>query len=342
MQHLPSTKQLPVVAVAAFLRHGKGGEIMPNFGIVIHGGAGAIARDKMTPELESGYHNGLTDSLRAGYAVLERGGASLDAVQTALNVMEDNPLFNAGIGAVLTNAGYSSQDAAIMDGATLKAGAVGAVRHIKNPISLARLVMDKLPHVFLVGEGAEEFARLQGMQMMPEQYFITERRTQQLQEAIEKEKGTIFTELSEGNQEHDGKHGTIGAVALDRHGNLAAATSTGGMSNCRFGRIGDSPIIGAGTYANNLTCAVSATGHGEFFIRAVTAHDLSVMMEYKGMTLNQAATEVVHGKLTKLGGTGGLIAIDRQGNFAMPFNTPGMYRGHLIEGGALFTAIYRD
>lgn len=314
---------------------------MPEFGIVIHGGAGAIAKDKMTPELEIGYHQGLSESLQAGYDILLNHGTVLDAVQRALNVMEDNPLFNAGKGAVLTNGGFCSQDGAIMDGSTLKAGAVAGLRHIKNPVTLARLVMDKLPHVLLAGEGAEEFARTQGMEMMPDEYFFTERRRQQLQEAIAKEKSNIITELSEGGRGQDDKHGTIGAVALDRHGNLAAATSTGGMSNCRYGRIGDSPVIGAGTYANNLTCAVSTTGHGEFFIRAVTAHTLSALMEFRGMTLIEAADVVVYDRLTNLGGTGGLVAIDRRGNFAMPFNTPGMYRGHLIDGGALFTAIYK-
>ncbi|TFH59947.1 MAG: isoaspartyl peptidase/L-asparaginase, partial [Candidatus Zixiibacteriota bacterium] len=226
---------------------------MLNFGILIQGGAGAIAKDKMTPELESAYHQGLAESLRAGYAILEDEGSSVDAVQKALNVMEDCPWFNAGKGAVFTNAGFCSQDAAIMDGRTLKAGAVAGVRHIKNPITLARLIMDRIPHVLLAGDGAEEFARLQGLEMMPGNYFFTERRWQQLQETIEKEKSSIVTELSEGSREDDGKHGTIGAVALDRQGNLAAATSTGGMSNCRYGRVGDSPIIGAGTYANNLT-----------------------------------------------------------------------------------------
>ncbi len=314
---------------------------MTEFGIVIHGGAGAIARDKMTPELETAYRQALAESLRAGYGILDSGGTSLDAVQRALNVMEDSPLFNAGKGAVFTNAGYCSQDAAIMDGRTLKAGAVAGLRHIKNPVTLARLVMEKLPHVFLVGESAEEFARLQGIEMMPDDYFFTERRWQQLQEAIAKEKNSIVTELSEGSQAADDKHGTIGAVALDRHGDLAAATSTGGMSNCRYGRIGDSAIIGAGTYANNLTCAVSATGHGEFFMRAVTAHQLSALIEHRGVTLTQAADEVVYNQLTKLGGTGGLVAIDRSGAFAMPFNTPGMYRGHLLAGGEVFTAIYK-
>lgn len=315
---------------------------MPEYGIVIHGGAGAISRDKMTAEMEAAYHERLTESLIAGDAVLEAGGSSLDAVHQAIIIMEDSPLFNAGKGAVLTNAGYCSQDAAIMDGRTLKAGAVAGMRHIRNPINLARLVMEKLPHVLLAGNGAEEFARTQGMELMPDDYFITERRQQQLQEAIDKEKNSIVTELSEGNREDDGKHGTIGAVALDRHGNLAAATSTGGMSNCRYGRIGDSPIIGAGTYANNCTCAVSTTGHGEFFMRAVTAYDLSAMIEYRGMTLNQAADDVIFNRLKNLGGTGGLVAIDRTGAFAMPFNTPGMYRGHYFPGGIPITSIYKD
>ncbi|MDD4052154.1 MAG: isoaspartyl peptidase/L-asparaginase [candidate division Zixibacteria bacterium] len=315
---------------------------MPDFGIVIHGGAGAILRQKMTSELEAAFRQALTDSLTAGYEILKSTGTSVDAVQKAVNIMEDCPLFNAGKGAVFTNAGRNEMDAAIMDGLTLKAGAVAGVHHIKNPVSLARLVMEKTAHVLLAGDGAEEFARTQGLEMAPKEYFFTERRWQQLQEAMAKEKELKGDELSQGNPGKEGKFGTVGAVALDRSGNLAAATSTGGMSNSRYGRIGDSPIIGAGTYADNDACAVSTTGHGEFFMRAVTAYDVSVLMKYRGLDLAQAAETAIHGRLTELGGDGGLIAIDRKGNIALPFNTPGMYRGHYLSGGQPRTAIYRE
>lgn len=315
---------------------------MPDFGIVIHGGAGAILKEKMTPELEKGYRQGLVDSLTAGYRVLETGGNSLDAVETAVRVMEDNPLFNAGRGAVFTNRGRNEMDAAIMDGGTLKAGAVAGVHNIKNPISLARMVMERTAHVLLAGEGAEEFARGQGVETAADEYFFTERRWRQLQEAMAEENERRRGELSEGGSEHEGKCGTVGAVALDRAGNLAAATSTGGMSNSRYGRIGDSPIIGAGTYANNRTCAVSTTGHGEFFMRGVTAYDVSALMEYRGFDLPQAAETAIHGRLASLGGDGGLVAIDVRGDIALPFNTPGMYRGYYLPGAEPWTAIYRD
>jgi beta-aspartyl-peptidase (threonine type) len=313
---------------------------MPKFGIVIHGGAGTISKDKMTPELERAYHEGLLQSLTAGYEVLAAGGASLDAVQKAVNVMEDLPLFNAGKGAVFTHDGTNEQDAAIMDGQTLKAGAVAGVRHIKNPIDLARLVMERSPHVFLAREGAEEFARSQGMEMMPDEYFFTERRWQQLQEAKAKAAELEAKQILEKDTDQKQNLGTVGAVALDLAGNLAAATSTGGMSNIRYGRIGDSPIIGAGTYANNRTCAISTTGHGEFFMRAVTAYDVSAMMEYCGVGLIKAAEDAIYTKLAALGGTGGLIAIDRNGLISMPFNTSGMYRGHYLAGGRPETGIY--
>ncbi len=310
---------------------------MPEFGIVIHAGAGTILRERMTPELEAEFHAGLRDSLEAGYEQLKSGGSSLDAVHRAVNVMEENPLFNAGRGSVFTYKGGHEMDAAIMDGRSLKAGAVAGVRHIKFPITLARLVMEKTPHLFLAGDGAEEFAQSQGMELAPDEYFHTERRWEQLLEAKAKagESGATVPEKPKSL-------GTVGAVAFDRDGNLAAATSTGGMSNSRFGRIGDSPIIGAGTYANNLTCAVSTTGHGEFFMRALTAYDLSALMEYRGMSLAEAADLVIYKKLTTLGGTGGLVAIDRKGNFVLPFNTPGMYRGFYIDGGKLNSAIYKD
>ncbi|SYZ74322.1 isoaspartyl dipeptidase with L-asparaginase activity [Candidatus Zixiibacteriota bacterium] len=315
---------------------------MADFGIVIHGGAGAISKLNMTPKLEKAYRAGLADSLTAGYKILKAGGCSLEAVQRAVNVMEDSPLFNAGRGAVFTNAGTNEMDAAIMDGSHLGAGAVAGVRHIKNPINLARLVMEKSNHVLLAREGAEEFARSQGVEQVPDSYFFTELRWKQLQSALARESGREKTELSEGNPDEDRKFGTVGAVALDKSGNLAAATSTGGMTNCRYGRIGDSPIIGAGTCANNLTCAVSTTGHGEFFMRAVTAFSVSALMEHGGMNLKQAAEAAIFERLTKLGGTGGLIAIDASGNIALPFNTPGMYRGYYLSGGEPWTAIYRD
>jgi L-asparaginase / beta-aspartyl-peptidase len=315
---------------------------MPKFGIVIHGGAGIIAKDKMTPELERGYQEGLVESLTAGYEILAAGGASLDAVHKAVKVMEDLPLFNAGMGAVFTYEGINRQDAAIMDGQTLMAGAVAGVRHIKNPIDLARLVMEKSPHVLLAGDGAEEFARSQGMEMMPDEYFFTERRWQQLQEAKAKAAELDAKRVLERDTDPKENGGTVGAVALDRAGNLAAATSTGGMSNCRYGRIGDSPIIGIGTYANNRTCAISATGHGEYFIRAVTAYDISAIMEYRGTGLHEAAEAAIYTKLTALGGTGGLIAIDRSGMISLPFNTSGMYRGYYLEGGKPETGIYKE
>jgi L-asparaginase / beta-aspartyl-peptidase len=313
---------------------------MPEFGIVIHGGAGAILKEKMTPELERDFRAGLTESTRTGYDILGAGGSALDAVHRAVQVLEDNPLFNAGRGAVFTHTGGHEMDAAIMEGTTLKAGAVAGVRHVRNPITLARLVMEKSPHVLLAGEGAEQFAKLQGVKLEPDDYFHTERRWEQLLEAIarEREQGVSSSEAPP----RPASLGTVGAVALDRSGNLAAATSTGGMSNCRYSRIGDSPIIGAGTYANDKTCAVSTTGHGEYFMRAVTAYDLSVLMEYRGMSLQAAADQVIYKTLGDLGGLGGLVAIDRNGAIALPFNTPGMYRGFYLAGGQPETAIYKE
>lgn len=315
---------------------------MTDFGIVIHGGAGAIARDKMTTDLENAFRAGLVESLKAGYEMLESDGTSLDAVEKAVMVMEDNPLFNAGRGAVYTHSERHEMDAAIMDGHSLLAGAVAGVHQIKNPVSLARLVMKQLPHVLLARDGAEEFARTLGVEMMPVEYFHTERRWHQLQEAKARDaqRGgdiTLSEDSGGGNT-----LGTVGAVALDRAGNLAVATSTGGMSNSRFGRVGDSPIIGAGTYANNRTCAVSTTGHGEFFMRCLTAYDVSVSMEYCGLSLADASERAIFGRLAEMGGTGGLIAIDLHGNIALPFNTSGMYRGYYLQGGQLETAIYRD
>jgi len=302
------------------------------FGMVIHGGAGTIERSEMTPENERAHRAGLERALRAGYAVLKRGGPSLDAVEVTVRVLEDDPLFNAGRGAVFTHEGTNELDASIMDGRSLKAGAVAAVKRIRNPISLARLVMEKSPHVMLEGNGAEAFARELGIRFVDQKYFYTDERWREL----EKEKAK---HSPAPKSKRDG-HGTVGAVALDLAGNLAAGTSTGGTTNKLYGRIGDSPIIGAGTYANNQTCGVSCTGDGEYFIRAVVAHDVSVMMEYKGMTVQQAAQAAIE-KVGKLGGTGGLIALDKDGNFAMPFNTSGMYRGRIDAEGKISVEIYR-
>jgi beta-aspartyl-peptidase (threonine type) len=299
-----------------------------NFGMVIHGGAGTIDRAEMTPEKEKAYRAGLEQVLRAGYAVLERDGSSLDAVEAAIKILEDNPLFNAGKGAVFTHEGTNELDAAIMDGKTLKAGAVAGLKHIRNPISLARMVMEKSPHVMMAGEGAEAFAKTMGMTLVDPKYFYTDGRWRELEKA--KAKTPV-----------DGDHhGTVGAVALDKAGNLAAGTSTGGTTNKKFGRIGDSPIIGAGTYADNRTCAVSCTGDGEFFIRAVVAHTVAALMEYQNTSLEGAAASALN-KAKQLGGDGGLIAIDKRGNFATPFNTSGMYRGTIDSTGKVHVEIYR-
>ena len=310
------------------------------FALAIHGGAGTIERSTMTPEKERAYRDALERSLRAGFAILEKGGSSLDAVEASVRVLEDNPHFNAGKGAVFTAAGTNELDAAIMDGKTLKAGAVASVRHIKNPISLARMVMEKSPHVMMDGTGAEAFAKQNGVELVDQKYFYTEERWQALQRAKEKEKKVGSAAGNNFGISDKDRHGTVGAVALDQAGNVAAATSTGGITNKKAGRIGDSPIIGAGTYANNATCAVSATGDGEYFIRAVVAHDVSALMEYSAMPLAQAAQEVLD-KVAKLGGTGGLIAIDRQGNITQPFNTSGMYRGSIDQSGKSNIAIYK-
>jgi len=300
------------------------------FGMVIHGGAGTIERSEMTPEKEKAIRDGLEQSLRAGYAVLQRGGGSLDAVEAAIRVLEDHPLFNAGKGAVFTHQGTNELDSSIMDGKSLKAGAVAAVKHVRNPISLARLVMEKSPHVMLEGEGAEAFAKHMGVQLVDAKYFYTEERWRELEKA--KSSPTPANDKD--------RHGTVGAVALDQSGNLAAGTSTGGITNKQFGRVGDSPIIGAGTYANNRTCAVSCTGDGEYFIRAVVAHSISTMMEYKGMSVQDAAQAALD-QAAQLGGKGGLIALDKDGNFTMPFNTSGMYRGKVGPDGKMSVEIYR-
>ncbi|HYY97342.1 MAG TPA: isoaspartyl peptidase/L-asparaginase [Pyrinomonadaceae bacterium] len=321
----------------------KSSALLP-FGFVIHGGAGTIERGRMTPEREKAYREKLTEALRAGYDVLNRGGPCLDAVVAAITLLEDSPLFNAGKGAVFTNAGTNELDSSIMDGRTLKAGAVAGLKRVKNPILLARLVMEQSPHVMMTGEGAEVFAQQKGVELVDPKYFYTEERWQQLQKAKEAEKSPPpkRSKLEGGAASPDEhKFGTVGAVCLDRAGNLGAGTSTGGTTNKRFGRVGDSPIIGAGTYANNETCAVSCTGDGEYFIRSVVAHDISAQMLYGGKTVAQAAESALE-KVGKIGGTGGLIAIDRRGNFAMPFSTSGMYRGWIGPDAEPHVLIYRD
>src|ERR1700730_13022328 len=318
------------------------------FALVVHGGAGTIERDKMTVEKEREYRTGLENALKAGYDILKTGGSSLDATEAAVRVLEDDPHFNAGKGAVFTSAGTNELDAAIMDGKTLKAGAVANLRHIRNPISLARMLMEKSeqamksPRVgplLMAGEGAETFAKENGVALVDQKYFFTQERWDALQKIKEAEKSGGTGEKKFIITDQD-RHGTVGAVALDQSGNLAAATSTGGTTNKRAGRIGDSPIIGAGTYANNATCAVSCTGDGEFFIRAAVGHDVSALMEYRGMKLQEAAQAALD-KVKQLGGEGGLIAIDKDGNTALPFNTSGMYRGYVDPGGKFVVEIYR-
>lgn len=314
------------------------------FAIVIHGGAGTILRENMSPEKEAAYKAKLEEAIRVGYNILKNGGSSLDAVEKTINIMEDSPLFNAGKGAVFTNAGTNELDASIMDGKTLNAGASAGTKTVRNPINLARAVMENSPHVMLSGAGAETFAQEQGLQLVDSSYFFTENRFKTLQRVKEYEAKNQADKTTAFYDEtiKDSKFGTVGCVALDKNGNLAAGTSTGGMTNKRWGRIGDAPIIGAGTYANNNTCAVSSTGWGEFFIRAMVAHDISALMDYKGITLQEAAKEVIQKKVPELGGDGGIIAVDRYGNMVMEFNTEGMYRATMNAEGELEIDIYND
>lgn len=315
------------------------------FSIVIHGGAGTILRENMTPEDEAAYKAKLEEAIRVGYEILKNGGSSLDAVEKTINVMEDSPLFNAGKGAVFTNAETNELDASIMDGKTLNAGASAGTTNVRNPINLARAIMEKSPHVMLSGKGAEEFAKEQGIQIVDPSYFFTERRYNSLLKIKETEKVELDHDDKTAFYDptiKDSKFGTVGCVALDKNGNLAAGTSTGGMTNKRWGRIGDAPIIGAGTYANNNTCAVSSTGWGEFFIRAMVAHDISALMEYKGLTLQDAAKEVIQKKVPQLGGDGGIVAVGKNGNMVMEFNTAGMYRASMNDKGELYIGIYKD
>ena len=307
---------------------------MSMFSIAIHGGAGTITRQSLTPEKEQAYHEALENALTAGHQALTDGGSAVDAVELAVTLLEDCPLFNAGKGSVFTSEGTHEMDASIMDGSNLKAGAVSMVKGIKNPVKVARLIMERSEHVFMAGPGAEAFAKSMQCEFREEKYFYDEFRYQQWLTV----KGTDITQLDHASEK---KFGTVGAVACDRKGNLAAATSTGGMTNKKFGRIGDTPMIGAGNYANNQTCAISCTGSGEFFIRGVVAYYVSCLMEYKGMSLSQACDEVIHHRLKNIGGDGGLIAVDLNGNIAMHFNTEGMYRASRNSEGHTIISIYQ-
>ncbi|MGJ8591152.1 MAG: isoaspartyl peptidase/L-asparaginase family protein [Aquaticitalea sp.] len=310
---------------------------MNKFGIAIHGGAGTLVKGIMTSELEANYKAALQNALTEGYQILEDGGTALDAVEIAVKHLEDSPLFNAGKGSVFTAEESHEMDASIMDGKTLNAGAVSLITGIKNPVSLSRDVMDKSEHVFLAGEGAMKFAKQLNYKLEDATYFYDELRHKQWLEI----KDTDHFQLDHSKQK-DSKFGTVGAVACDKEGNIAAATSTGGMTNKKWGRVGDSPMIGAGTYANNKTCAVSCTGSGEYFIRGVVAYDVSCLMEFKNLSLADAADEVIHQRILEIGGDGGLIAIDSKGNIAMPFNTEGMYRAFKTSIGDGKISIYKE
>jgi len=324
--------------------------------LVIHGGAGTILRENMTNEKDKAYRDQLEKVLRSGMKALKEGKTSVETVELVIQLMEDSPLFNAGKGAVFNHKGEQEMDASIMNGADLNAGAVSGVQHIKNPITAARMVMEKSKHVMLSGQGAEDFAKEQEIELVDPKYFYDDRRYRQLKSAIKRtqveldhdgKESTKPVDKEDGKQgslwsKESEKFGTVGAVALDYKGNLAAGTSTGGMTNKQYGRIGDSPIIGAGTYANNKTCAVSCTGHGEFFIRNVVAYDVAAIMDYQNKPLKEAAEYVVNTKLKEQAASGGLIALDAKGNVAMPFNTKGMYRGVIYEDGRIEVKIYEE
>jgi len=311
-----------------------------NFGIVIHGGAGTLLKENMSDEKEKQYLNALETAIKIGYNIIKDGGSSQLAVERTINFLENSPLFNAGKGAVLTSSGRVELDASFMDGKTLNAGAVAGVRTLKNPISAAIKVMENSPHVFLSGEGADQFGKEQGLDIVDQKYFLTKRRIKSLKNVKEKELNNDKISLINSKEYMNQKYGTVGCVVLDKNGNLASGTSTGGMTNKKWNRIGDVPVIGAGTYANNKTCAVSSTGWGEFFIRNVVAYDISALIEYKGLSLKEAARIVIHDKVAKLGGNGGVIAIDNKGNIAMEMNTPGMYRAHINSQGELTVKIF--
>jgi beta-aspartyl-peptidase (threonine type) len=309
---------------------------MNNYSIAIHGGAGTLVKGLMTAALEAEYKLALKMARDHGYEILEKGGSSIDAVEEAVKLLEDSPLFNAGKGSVFTNKGTHEMDASIMEGKTLEAGAVSLITGIKNPVSLARDVMEQSYHVFLAGDGAMQFAKGLGYKIESPEYFYDEVRYKQWQGIKDSNNFQLDHSVKK-----DGKFGTVGAVACDKHGNIAAATSTGGMTNKKWGRVGDSPMIGSGVYANNKTCAVSCTGSGEFFIRGVVAYDVSCLIEYKNMTLQEASEEVIHKRILEIGGDGGLIAVDAQGNIAMPFNTEGMYRACKTSRGDEVISIYK-
>jgi L-asparaginase / beta-aspartyl-peptidase len=314
---------------------------MSHFSIAIHGGAGTILKADMTAELEQAYLQGLQDALNAGYAVLEQGGTAVNSIKAAVVVLEDNILFNAGRGSVFTKKGVQEMDAAIMDGSNLTAGAIAGLRNVRNPVELAAEVMRNSNHVFLSGKGANDFALKQGVKLEPDEFFFSQFRYDQWKAMRDSDNYSLdHTHHHLEELMKDKKFGTVGAVACDSLGNIAAATSTGGMTNKKYGRIGDSPIIGSGTYANNNTCAISCTGHGEVFIRAVAAYDVSCLMEYKGLSLQQAMDLCVHTKLKNMEGEGGMIGIDAQGNYAMVFNSAGMYRGIKNSNGIDEVAIY--
>ena len=317
----------------------------PRLGFVIHGGAGVIRKGSLTPEREKEYRIKLEEATLAGYKALQAGKSGLDAVEIAIRILEDSPLFNAGKGAVFTNEGKNELDASIMNGKTLAAGAVAGLRHVKNPITLARAVMERSPHVMMIADGAEKFAKEQGIALVDEKYFWTQPRWDSLQKMLQEEKDKAAK--PKGTSQNlaelpSNKFGTVGAVALDNDGNLAAGTSTGGMTNKRYGRVGDAPIIGAGTYANNESCAVSATGWGEFFIRIGVARDICALMEYRAMPIQHAADLVIKQKLQKLGVDGGIIGLDKFGNIGISFNSEGMYRAYINSAGKPVVEIYKD
>ncbi|HSU51893.1 MAG TPA: isoaspartyl peptidase/L-asparaginase [Segetibacter sp.] len=314
---------------------------MQKLTLVIHGGAGTITRDQMSPELEQAYLKGLQDALDAGFAVLQAGGSAVNAVKAATVILEDNLLFNAGRGSVFTKKGLQEMDAAIMDGKNLEAGAVAGVRNVRNPIELATEVLEHSNHVFLSGKGANDFAIKQGVKLEPDEYFFSQFRYDQWKAVRDSDNYMLDHTLNDINELKEKKFGTVGAVACDQDGNIAAATSTGGMTNKKYGRIGDTPIIGSGTYANNNTCAVSCTGHGEVFIRAVAAYDISALIEYKDLSVDEACKEVVMKKLFSMDGEGGVICVDAKGNYALVFNSEGMYRGIKSSDGTNMVAIYQ-
>lgn len=316
----------------------KPSEAIPEYAIVIHGGAGTIEKSSMDAETEKAYHDALNAALDIGEAILKDGGSSMDAVEQTIRYLEDSPLFNAGKGAVFTHEGKNELDASIMDGNTHMAGAVAGVTTIKNPISAARAVMEKSPHVMLMGKGAEIFANEKGLELVDPSWFYTEKRWNSLQRILKED--ATRAELSE-DEKGNKKNGTVGCVALDKSGNIVAGTSTGGMTNKRYNRVGDAPVIGAGTYADNTTCGISCTGHGEYFIRYTVARDVAALMEYKGLSLSDAAEYMVNKKLVEKGGEGGLIALDKYGNISMPFNSSGMYRG-FAKPSERYTGIYKD